>query len=103
MVFRCGHLWHALGLHVLVQEPGEKFPCGEGGAVPPGAPCPTSSGLLRLGSQPFGQLGCSGLLPPQQQQQQQQQLSSAPDTSLSPVRQHWPDPKSHRYPSSCQG
>ena len=66
--------------------------------VPPGAHCPTSPGLLRLGSRPFGQLGCSGLLPPQQQQ-----LSPAPDMSLSPVRQHWPDPKSCRYASSCQG
>ena len=80
LVFRRGHLWRALGSHILAREPREKFPCGEGRAVAPGAPCPTSPGLLRPDSQPFGQLGCSALLPPQQQQ-----LFSAPATSLSPV------------------
>lgn len=74
LVFRRGHLWHALRLHILAHAPGEKFPCGEGRAVPPGASCPTSSGLRGPGSQPCGQLGCPGLLPPQQQQQ----LPSAP-------------------------
>lgn len=34
-------------------------PCGRGKSCAP-APCPTSSALLGLGSQPSGQWGCSG-------------------------------------------